>query len=325
MLAGCTRHDVSLGWYFWRTDVHFDNDDARVLSAFGTERLYIRFFDVIYNGRRAVPNAPADFRSICGTNIVPVVYITVDALSHADAPALARALTARVKAMADEAGIRSNINELQLDCDWTASTKDTYFAVLREVKSLGIGTPVNVSSTIRLHQIKYRKAMGVPPVDRGMLMLYNVHSPKEFAAKNAIYDASAERYLRHLPGYPLTLDIAVPVYAQCRQFGSRSNFIRLMNDVRVRDIPEGDAAPIAQNRYRAVNDTMLAGRRIMKNDILVVDETDLTAALSIARTFRRYKNGDGKNEQRIALYHYDRYARGLSPAAIASFTNDICR
>ncbi|MEK6795680.1 MAG: hypothetical protein AABZ39_12945 [Spirochaetota bacterium] len=331
ILAGCSpRIDVSLGWYYWRTDVRFDENDRILFSSFGTERLYVRFFDVTYDTgtRAAVPTAPANIRSLPGTNccIVPVVFITVDALTHADAPSLARAVVSRVRAMADDAGFRSRIDEIQLDSDWTAKTRDTYFAMLREVKRLGIGsTAVTVSSTIRLHQVKYRKSMGAPPADRLMLMLYNVHSPRDFTAANAIYDASAERYLRYLPDYPIALDIAVPVYAQCRQYGSRSNFIRLMNDVRARDIPAGDVVMLAPHRYRTVNDTLLSGHRVMKNDILAVDETDLDAALSIVRTCRRYGQRTGKLSERIVLYHYDRYARRLSSAAIVSFTNDVRR
>ena len=70
-----------------------------------------------------------------------------------------------------------------------------------------------LSATIRLHQVKYREETGVPPVDYGVLMYYNMGHISAMGA-NSIYDRStALRYLGKLREYPLPLDIALPMFA----------------------------------------------------------------------------------------------------------------
>jgi len=54
----------------------------------------------------------------------------------------------------------------------------------------------------------------VPPVDKGLLMFYNMGkiSP-DLNARNSIYNrADAEAYLESLPNYRLSLDVALPVF-----------------------------------------------------------------------------------------------------------------
>ena len=45
-----------------------------------------------------------------------------------------------------------------------------------------------MSATIRLHQVKYRADTGVPPVDRGMLMAYNLLPPDQAGERSSILD-----------------------------------------------------------------------------------------------------------------------------------------
>ncbi len=102
--------------------------------------------------------------------------------------------------------------EIQFDCDWTASTRDRYFAFLREYKTLFPGK--TLSATIRLYPYKYPGKAGVPPVDRGMLMCYNAGNIREAKTKNSLFDKKEVlSYLEGAGQYPLPLDYALPVFS----------------------------------------------------------------------------------------------------------------
>jgi hypothetical protein len=55
--------------------------------------------------------------------------------------------------------------------------------------------------------------MGVPPVDRGLLMMYNFLNPSDFNERNSIFEAAeAKKYLKNHSKYPLSLDVALPLF-----------------------------------------------------------------------------------------------------------------
>ncbi|MBK7537616.1 MAG: hypothetical protein IPI49_20035 [Myxococcales bacterium] len=62
--------------------------------------------------------------------------------------------------------------------------------------------------------MKYRERTGVPPVERGMLMFYNMGRFSAEQRDRAIFDAaSADKYLARLHDYPLPLDLALPIWS----------------------------------------------------------------------------------------------------------------
>jgi primosomal protein N' len=70
-----------------------------------------------------------------------------------------------------------------------------------------------LSTTIRLHQL----AMEAPPVDYGVLMLYNTGDPRKWTERNPILDIrDVSPYLKRLDDYPLPLAAAYPVYSWLR-------------------------------------------------------------------------------------------------------------
>ncbi|MGG2305049.1 hypothetical protein ACE4Z6_26875, partial [Salmonella enterica] len=93
----------------------------------------------------------------------------------------------------------------QIDCDWTLGTKEKYFSLLKRIKER---MALPLSCTIRLHQVKYQAKTGVPPVDRGMLMYYNMGHVEGATETNSIYDpANADKYVSYVKDYPLPLDV----------------------------------------------------------------------------------------------------------------------
>ena len=66
-----------------------------------------------------------------------------------------------------------------------------------------------MSTTIRLHQL----SMPVPPVDYGVLMIYNTGNPDKWEERNPILDyRDVYPYLNRLDKYPLPLAAAYPVF-----------------------------------------------------------------------------------------------------------------
>ena len=74
----------------------------------------------------------------------------------------------------NEANDIENVKEIQIDCDWTASTQEAYFEFLHYLKEKAKDKQIQLSATIRLHQL----SMTPPPVDRGILMMYNTGDVK---------------------------------------------------------------------------------------------------------------------------------------------------
>ena len=103
------------------------------------------------------------------------------------------------------------IQEVQLDCDWTQTTQDTYFSLCKEVGLLLKEKGITLSSTIRLHQL----STPVPPVDRGVLMLYNTGNLQSASETNSII--SINNVAKYLKGkrieYGIPLDFAYPTYS----------------------------------------------------------------------------------------------------------------
>ena len=204
--------------YYWRTVFNLDSAETAFLQKHDVKRIYLRMFDVVpehdfLNGStEVVPNATTQFISPIpdGVEIVPVTYITIEALREMAGyeSAMAPLIVERMLAMCsyNECG---KINELQLDCDWTGTTKDSYNKLCGAVKDLLHEKGISLSITIRLHQLRETP----PPADCGVLMLYNTGSLKNPSTGNSIlsYDV-VETYVKPTE-YPMPLDYAYPIFS----------------------------------------------------------------------------------------------------------------
>lgn len=215
------QHAKGNGIYYWKTVFELNETERCFLKDHEVKRLYLKLFDVVTADKNtpsdyrikyeAVPNATLAFREPMpeGVEIVPVVYITIDALrliidSENDYASL---ITERILNMADFNDL-GNIHEVQLDCDWTQQTQDGYFAFCQAVKDKLEPLGIQLSCTIRLWQL----ACACPPVDRGVLMLYNTGNITNPNTQNSILDLDdVKTYLKGKP-YDLPLDFAYPTY-----------------------------------------------------------------------------------------------------------------
>lgn len=300
-----------VSFYYWRTTCSLTDEDARYLAGVGVNTLSLRFFDVIREQGRVLPNAPITLAAPIpkGIRITPVVYVTRDVLLTENTNEVARIaehIIDEVARIIEKGRIRFS-GTLEIDCDWTPRTQETYFAMLDAIALVGnarFTDGITLTATIRLHQVKYSLRSGIPPVARGTLMVYPTSSPTSLTEKNTILDvATAEAYLTHLADYPLPLDIALPIYAWAVHFDGYKRFLVLINDVgheRLRKHP--DMHRRGKNTYIAKRDTRLRDTPIMKGDIIKIDEPSLSACDTVLRMLASKRH---LTNSTLLFYHYD--------------------
>lgn len=234
------------------------------------EKLYIKVLDIAFSNKLEVIKTTFDEKP--NNNYIPVVYITNETMKNIDYKNISELILKNIKTL-------NSFDELQIDCDWSLSTRSNYFNLLKELKSK-LNKPLSV--TIRLHQIKYYEKTGIPNVDYGVLMYYNMSNLADFEVKNSILDnAIAKQYHFNFDTYKLKLKLALPLYSQAIQF----------RDKKALDIFEGvkkeDFATyfkqLDENRYEVIKSTYFQGRYIYKGDIFRFEDStfkDLKIALN---------------------------------------------
>ncbi len=182
---------VERAFYYWKSVFTLRPEDRDYLRRMKIDKLYVKFFDVVWETahNQPVPVSVVRFASKmpAGIAVVPTVFITEEVLRRSPAdglPRLAADIGRKAREIQDVAGIGA-CREIQIDCDWTEGSKAAYFALLAAIRA-GLPPGTALSATIRLHQVRYSARTGVPPVDRGMLMFYNLEAPSDFGVRNSI-------------------------------------------------------------------------------------------------------------------------------------------
>ena len=195
--------------YYWRTSFSLDDVERQFLRDNKVGKMYVRYFDVVVDSKtqQLRPNATIQFKDPMpdGIEVIPTIFIVNECVNHG-IDTIATLLVDRVLQMCETHDIKG-VKELQIDCDWTAKTQDAYFKFLEQVRQLLADKGMKLSATIRLHQL----AMTPPPVDYGVLMMYNTGDLKNSKQRNPILDKrDVEPYLKHLADYSLPLCAAYP-------------------------------------------------------------------------------------------------------------------
>ena len=221
-MTGCDKQksqDESLeqcnSVYYWRTDLRLDSTERAFLSQYNINKVYCRYFDVVMNddATEPSPNATISFSDTlpAGIEIIPTIYITEDCM-HKPHKDLAKKIVDRILQM-NETNDISNVREIQIDCDYTSKSRQTYYKFLEEVRHQLSSKKYQLSTTIRLHQL----SMPAPPANYGVLMVYNTGNPLKWQERNPILDyRDVYPYLSRLDDYPLPLATAYPVYQWIR-------------------------------------------------------------------------------------------------------------
>ena len=265
----------------------------------GINHFYIRIMDVDWSERlhMPVPVSPLNKDNIPGAmaclDYTPVVFITNNSFLRTDeagcdslARKVARYLDRVMQQMhkTDSAVcIQSPVDEIQIDCDWTATTRTKYFRFLRRLKEQF--PDKQLSATIRLYPYKYPQKMGIPPVDKGILMCYNLGRIDQTDTRNSVFDLKElQLYLRDKK-YGLPLDIALPLFGWYAWFrGPVFKGIIYDNELNIND-PAFEKTGTATFRIR--QDTELSDKYLREGDVLRSEfpaEADLIRAAQVLKT-----------------------------------------
>jgi hypothetical protein len=293
LMHGCNSHPktITKAGYYWQTRFDLSKAQMDSLQSLGITKLYVRFFDVTYDAEinKAVPTADIVFSSTPDSllEIAPVVFIKNNVLqktSKEQSAVLGAKICKRIKELSELYHLH-NIRELQLDCDWTESTRDNFFELVKASKA--ISQQKIISCTIRLHQFKYFEKCGVPPCNRGMLMFYNMGKIDSSNKSISIYDSSrAALYLQNPGNYPLPLDVGVPLFDMAVLFrhGKPVNTISPLLTM---------SAPVKKqtdNIYIVLKDTIVNFTTLYKDDIIKYENVALEDCLKASRQVAPHLN-----------------------------------
>lgn len=305
-------------FYYWKSVLKLSAVEKKRLHDLRIKTLYVKFFDVAWDAAHnaAVPIATlqtSENQLPKGIAVIPVVFITNECIQKIDSVAagnLAANIYVLIKSIYQARHFNYNsdssgISEIQIDCDWTASTRNKYFTLLKNLSSYvhndSIGQHCNISCTIRLHQVKYFSSTGVPPVNKGLLMCYNMGNLKNPATQNSILETDElKKYLGNLSSYPLPLDVAFPLFEWKVLFRNNiyTGLIENLPDTFFND----SFARQTSNRFEITKDTSLQGYTFKEGDIIRIEKSNYKDILSAAYEInQRLKN----TTLRVSLYHLD--------------------
>ena len=170
--------------------------------------------------------------------------------------------------------VRERINEIQIDCDWTESSRDQYFEFLKALKKAA--GDIQVSVTLRLYPFRYPEKAGVPPADKAVLMCYNMGDLKEQSVTNSILDKDVlESYLKPAKEYPLQLDVALPAFNWAVKY-RHGQFIGLIrSSAEISAVAGASKATDKSSQLRTVTaDTVIGNYFYRYGDIVKIENPD---------------------------------------------------
>ena len=289
VFCSCSKQqgEITNAVYYWSTTFKSDSIQQSFLRQHHIKKIYLRFFDVVVDEQgNVMPNATVRFATPVpkDVEIVPVVYIVNDCL-YRSIDKLDSLILQRVTQMCETNDI-TPFRELQIDCDWTARSRTHYFQVLSRLNERAKKQGVALSATIRLHQL----GEAPPPVEKGILMLYNTGDVTRLDCEHPILDMKdAAPYLRKLSKYRLPLATAYPVYAW-RVLFRKGKFVGILHSDDELPIIEGDSIVVRQPPLEMVLKAKQAvdkEQRSANDEIILFDISN-------------------ENIQQINKYHYEK-------------------
>jgi len=312
--AACSKQEKILfpAFYHWKTKLHLSNYEKNILDSLQVKKLYVKFFDLDWDEASAdvIPHASLITKGDLPQNleIVPCIFITnrsFKQLPEKKMETLAIRVMEKIDRLARQIPGRM-IGELQFDCDWTTSTRDKYFRFLEIISKKIKDRHIILSGTIRLHQVKYPKRTGVPPVDRGMLMFYNMGDLENPEETNSILNLEkAEHYVGALNDYPLELDVALPIFSWAVAYRGQE-MIKLITEITPETLADSTRfVKEGENRYHLLKSTYINGIYLYKGDWLRTEGVTPEALKKAALLLQKNRK---KSFANLTYYHLDSVA-----------------
>jgi hypothetical protein len=292
LLAACQQqHKRPISFYYWRTQFALNGYEQNVLRKEAVDTLYVRYFDIDLKPEATQPAPVSPIQldsSINQYRVIPVIFIknrTFDRLPIADVPSLAANVFHLVTQINQSQHLTTP--EIQFDCDWTEHTRDKFFQFIRQYQTI---SNQKISATIRLHQVKYKERMGMPPVSYGVLMYYNMGAING-DNNNSIYERSiANRYNAYIKSYPLPLQVALPLFSWELQMRD-GKVIDLLNKINLTQFEnDSNFTNLTGNRYRALRACFKAGYYFKQGDEVKGEHVPAEDLLDITTQINQYTN-----------------------------------
>lgn len=289
---------ITRGFYYWKSAINLTGTEKNALETLQVKKLYIKFFDVVWDAaaQRPMPVAKIQFtdsvaawlsaRSIA---IIPTVFITNECMRSIDSsevPGLAMRVHELLTGIVHHLPATLAIPEIQMDCDWTATSKKNYFAFLTHLQNEPFIQQKELSATIRLYQCKYKQRTGVPPVKKGLLMCYNMGNLKNQATHNSILEAAElEKYIGNLSEYPLPLDLALPLFDWKVLYHDRV-YKGLIQGLPDSLLQQEGIAQRTKHTYTILKDTTVNGYSLQKGDFIRQEDANFEEIMQATRLLR---------------------------------------
>ena len=291
MLTACRHHNKPISFYYWKTQFSLNEFENNILKQQDVTTLYVRYFDIDFAAEAAQPAPVSPIHldtSIKHFKVVPVIFIKNRTFERLDSAAIIT-MAANTRQLVDQINQSQHIStsEIQFDCDWTERTRNNFFLFIRHYRTISKQV---ISSTIRLHQVKYKERAGIPPVDYGVLMYYNMGTISADDL-NSIYEQSiANRYNSFIKSYPLQLDVALPVFSW--SFTIREGkVVELLNKIDFASFNnDSNFIRAGINRFKAKHSCFKAGHYFKANDEIKQEHVPVNSLLDITDQINRYSN-----------------------------------
>ncbi len=281
-VLGCARTEPpEISFYHWKSNWNPTDFEYEYLNKLSVKKLYVRYFDIDINNGEPEPVGDLIFSDSLAANfqIIPTVFITEKTfrdISKEKISDLAGKVVNRLKSKHEKFSSQP-LNSVQFDCDWTLGSKDNYFFFLEKCKEL---SSWEISSTIRLHQVKFKRKTGVPPVDYGVLMVYNTGNISKWEEENSILKAeTVSDYLPKKNDYDIPLDMALPLFSWSLLF-REGKLIKIIRDTRLDEFNDTSKYIVKENRVEVKKSHYLKGYYLYSGDELRTESSDRSEILN---------------------------------------------
>lgn len=291
MSCGQKKPQLQSSFYYWKTQFSVSSAEKNALDSLQVQKLYVHFFDIDWDEIRNMPIPLAEITwkdSLFPVQkIVPTVFITNRTFEHLSKTEIAdfsQKIATKIQHQLQQVSLAAS--EIQIDCDWTESTQSIYFELLAAIKKAFPNVPI--SATIRLHQLKYFHRTGVPPVDRGMLMCYNLGDVRKPETQNSILAIEdLKKYVLPPVKYPIPLDIALPIFSW-GVVRRNEKTVHLLNDFAITAKNRKFFTEILANQWSCDSSHYENSVYLYKNDLVRVEKVSqetLQMALALLQPF----------------------------------------
>lgn len=257
--------DEQRSFCYWKTQYSFNDADSSIWGQMNANHMYIRYFDVGWDVFSKVAKPIGTIKggqdSLYCKHITPSIFFSnivfvKSSTGQLDTLAVrVRDRIAEVDAHFEKQQFGRKYTDILIDCDWSKKSKDKFFYFIERLKELM--PDKDITTTLRLWQYKNQTAAGIPPVDRVLLMCYNVQAANEYQAENSI--ATLSEIKKYVEGvkYPLLIDLALPIFSWGVIFRNQE-FKGVIRNAKSEDYINSKYTQVGENRFK-LNEEMVIG------------------------------------------------------------------